>query len=235
MRRDSYTDASDPKAEMINRIVMAVGFAGASGWVAWMLGWPLILDINDPDFNPMVGLLGLALGVSLWNGFQAILWYLRLRRFGATRMQLDGPVPAPLGRPLVGRLVFDRPIRPKGAFRVVLTCHDVHESGDDTDAKGRDQAFPVWTQERLIPPEAIHGNGIAFRFDLPASVGPKPVGRISSRRNPYFSGGVFITLPGFRRAYTHGRAPVGRFWRLVATAETEGAPYRAEFIVPILD
>lgn len=233
-----YSSTSDPRDTAITCWVMAAFGAVASCGLGWVLGWPLILDLNDPDFNPVIILLGLALGITLWNAGKAWRWQRRSARFGAVRMELDGPVPASLGRALSGRLVLFRPITAPGGVRLVLTCHDVHETPDLNDqgaSNRRNESFPVWSQDRQLPAPGPTDLSLPFRFDLPASVGPKPVPAMSRTKNPYVTFNLFVTLPGFRRAITPGTPPVARLWKLVATADTDGPPFKAEFIVPMRD
>lgn len=235
MGQARYSDASDPKEKAITAwFVACIGFVGA-GALMWLLRWPLVLDMNDPQFNPMVFILALALGVGVWHTGLALRWQQRLRRFGATEMQIEGQVPAPLGKPLVGRLVFGQAIHAKGDFRVTLICYDVHETPDlntSSTSSRRNESFPVWSQEQLVPVQA-DGLSVPFRFDLPNSVGLKPASPIRRHGKPYAEFKLFITIPGFRKAITPGSAPVGRYWTLKVAAKTDGPDFQADFTVPM--
>jgi hypothetical protein len=236
MTHQGYADRADPRDQEITRWVMVALFAAGSAGLGWLLGWPLVVDMDDPEFNPLVILLGLGLLGGGWNLWQALRWRARSRRFGATRMDLDGPVPVPMGRVVAGRLRVDRPVGATGDYSLVLTCYDLHETSDTSKGGGRrTEAFPVWSKELVLTAGTDATKGLPFRFDLPASVGPKvrdPMDRPAG--SPYVRGSLFITLPGFRRAITRGTAPVGRYWRLRVRAPVRGGgDYQAELVVPV--
>jgi hypothetical protein len=235
----SQPETSEPKEKAVTAWVMAALAGGAAAWVGWMLGWPWVVDMNHPDFNPIIILEGLLLAVLAWNVVQALRWTRRARQFGASMIDIDGRTPVPLGGAFSGRVRTAQTIRAKGDFRLVLTCLDIHErknmASSSTTSPHRTEAYPVWTAEQTLPAATDSARGLLFRFDLPASVGDKPVAPIRAQKNAYFSGSISINIPGLRRIFTHKKPPVARVWTLVVTAPTDGPDYRAEFTVPLAD
>lgn len=236
-----HTEGEDfePKQKALTAWIMAALAGAAAVWVGWMLGWPWVVDIDDPDFNPMIILEGLLLAVCLWHVAKALLWTRRAKAFGASEIEIDGRAPIPLGGCFTGRVRTRQPVRARGDFRLVLTCFDVHESRTRSSASGsvahRNEAFPVWKAEQSLPATTDSLRGLAFRFDLPASVGARPVAPLAPKANPYFSGSISISIPGLRRIFTRNKPPVARYWTLEVTAPTEGPSYRAEFTVPLAE
>lgn len=229
----------EPGERAVTAWIMAAIMAAAAVWVGWMLGWPWVVDMDHPDFNPMILVLGLLVLLVLWNVIQALRWTARARAFGASVIDVDGPKPVPLGGPFSGRVRTARPILARGDFRLVLTCFDVHERRNaSTPSNGnphRNEPFPVWSAELRLPGATDSARGLGFRFDLPQSVGDRPVPAIRPTGNAFFRGSISINIPGLRRIFTRNKPPVARYWTLVVTAPTDGTDYRAEFVVPLAE
>lgn len=218
---------------------MAGLFGAATLWVGWMLGWPLVIDIDDPDFNPMILIFGLFAAFTAGNIVQALRWQSRGRRYGASQIDIDGRPPIALGTAFSGRVRTRQPVQATGDFRLVLTCFDVHErrntSSSSSTSPYKSEAFPVWKAECTLPAATDTTKGLPFRFDLPASVGERPAPAIRPAGSPYFRGSISINVPGLRRIFTRNVPPVARYWTLVVTAPMPGPDYRAEFTVPLAD
>lgn len=238
MVKTTQGEQFEPKEKALTASIMAAIFGAAAIWVGWMLGWPWIFDFNHPDFNPILLLEGILLGVCLWNVLQALRWARRAKAFGATEIEIEGRTPIPLGGVLSGRIRTARPIPAKGDFRLVLTCLDIHETRNTNSSSTspyRNEAYPVWTAEQRLPATTDSARGLPFRFDLPASVGAKPVAPIRPMGNAYFSGSISINIPGLRRIFTRNKPPVARYWTLEITAKTDGPDYQTEFTVPLAE
>ncbi|MBA3909554.1 MAG: hypothetical protein C0524_06625 [Rhodobacter sp.] len=76
------TAQSSPLSQAIMAGVIAVLATGGAVWIGWMLGWPWIFDVNDPDFNPMLLAVGVLIAVALRHAVSALKWYSRHRSFG---------------------------------------------------------------------------------------------------------------------------------------------------------
>jgi hypothetical protein len=219
-----------PRIEALTAGGIAMAALGGAGWLGWMIGWPGSFDMSDPDFiNPIsIMILGL-LGAAGWFTAKAIRYAMRQRAFGGAVLELDPPGHLRLGGAFSGRLKSERPVVPTGPFQIDLTCFDVHEFAENDRFKTLN--FPVWTETRSLPPETDAVSGLAFRFTLPASVGPDPVpsGILPGAENRYRA---TVHVPGMRQVVASNVPPVGRFWTLVVTAPTRGADFRAEVVVP---
>lgn len=239
MSNSSQGEQFEPKEKALTAWIMAGLFGAASLWIGWMLGWPLVFDIDDRDFNPVIIVLGLLVSVCLWNVVQALRWGRRGRVYGASQIDFDQRAPVPLGGTFSGRVRSSRQVQAAGEFRLVLTCLDLHErrntGSTSSTSPHTSEAYPVWTAEQTLPATTDSVKGLPFRFDLPASVGPKPQPAIRSVGSAYFRGSISINIPGLRRIFTRNSPPVARYWTLVVTAPMSGPDYKAEFRVPLAD
>ncbi len=207
----------------------------AAVWVAWMLGWPWIFDMHDPEFNPMIMLEGLLIAVAAWHIFKALRWRARSRAFGATDLKISGRTPVPLGGELSGVLRLGRPVAPTADWTLKLTCFDIHETRNTRNSSTspyREDAYPVWSSTIKLPATTNTARGLPFRFQLPDSVGPKPVKPLE-RENAYFRFTASVNIPGFKRVISRNAPPVARRWTLLVTAPTSGPNFRVEFPAPV--
>jgi hypothetical protein len=230
-----YSDRSDPGDQAVmNWVVAGLAIAGAV-WIGWMLGWPWILDMNDPDFNPVILFEGVLIAVAAWHIVKALRWRARSQAFGAADLEINGTTPVQLGSALSGVLRLSKPVAPTGDWTLKLTCFDIHETFDTRDTSTspyRQDAYTVWTATISLPVDTDTSDGLPFRFQLPDSVGPKPV-RPLERKNPYFSFTASVNIPGFKRVINRNAPPLARSWTLLITAPTSGPEFRSEFPVPV--
>lgn len=222
---------SSPRAEALTAAAIALLALGVAGWLGWMIGWPATFDPGDVDFvNPFSVMIVALLGAAVWFAVKAVRFGLRQRAFGGAVLDLDPPGHLRLGGAFSGRLKSEKPVAASGPFRLVLTCFDVHQFDEDGGFKTVD--FPVWSEERSLPPDTDATQGLAFRFTLPASVGPEPVpgGILPGQVNRYRA---TVHVPGMRQVVASNVPPVDRYWKLVVTAPTPGPDFRAEVTVPL--
>ncbi|HMO06396.1 MAG TPA: hypothetical protein PKD10_01955 [Paracoccaceae bacterium] len=232
-----YSDRSDPGEQAVTSgVVAALALAGAA-WVGWMLGWPWVFDMNDPDFNPMILLEGLLIAVAAWHVVKAMRWRARSRAFGTAEIRIAGRTPVPPGSPLSGVLRFGRPVVATGDWTLTLTCFDIHETRNTRGSASspyRQDAYPVWSRTILRPADTDTAGGLAFGFQLPDSVGPKPVPPMQ-RKNAHFSFTASVNIPGLKRVVSHNAPPVARRWNLLVTVSTPGPAFRVAFPLPVED
>lgn len=220
----------------MNWAVAAIAAAGAV-WIGWMLGWPWIFDINHPDFNPMILVVGVLVAVAGWHAVKALRWRARSKAFGASDLEITSRTPAPLGGQVSGVLRLGRPVSATGDWTLKLTCFDIHETRDTRVSSAspyQRDAFPVWSETVTLPASTDTARGLPFRFQLPASVGPKPV-RPLARPHAYFRASVSINIPGLRRIFTRNAPPVARQWTLQVSVPTEGPDFKVAFPIPVED
>ncbi len=222
-------DISSPLSYALRAGAIAL-MAGGGAVYLGALGWPWVFDINNPDFNPLLLLELLLIGVVVWYGVTSARWLMRYWQFGATRLDLEGS--PRLGAPLVGRVISDRPVSATGDYLLVLTCYDVHEF--EHDDKRRRRSFPVWSGEVTVSREIDVQEGLPFRFHLPASVGPEPVPS-GILPGPGIRTRFTVHVPGMRQVIASNYPPLERYWLLKVSARTRGSDYQAEFPIPLED
>jgi len=231
-RDESRDDIPDENsgASLTHAIMAGLG-AAFSGGLAWAIGWPIAVDMNDPAFNPLTVLLGGALGYTFYSAARAVIAR-RRERHGAIRFRLDST--PRMGGTLSGVLHLSQPVQPLGEWRVTLRCYDIHEFSDDASGSGtRDHRSEVWSRTQTYAPEARTTLPVTFR--LPASVGPKPTGFIAPQpKGAYFSAKVHI--PMLRKSVvSYNSPPKDRIWTLSLTAPMDGPDIDAQFPLPIRD
>jgi hypothetical protein len=212
-----------------------VGVAAVAMAVFLPMKW--VLDMNSPDFNPMV-LMVLALGVfALVSAGQALWVSRRHRRFGSSELKLEGDGVGRMGRMLKGWVKTARPLTGAEVARVTLSYVESHafRNLDASDAgMTHSHAFVVWDRAMEVPLAGVDcaGAGIPFQFAMPESVGKKPQQR--APENPYFKFKGVLKIPGMKaRGWAHGVEPEAREWRLEVRAETAEGVFKTAFRVPV--
>lgn len=219
-----------PRIEALMAGGIALAALGGAGWLGWTIGWPGTFDPSAPDFvNPITAMIAGLLGAAGWFGAKALRHELRHRAFGKAVLELKPPGHLRLGGVFDGQLRVEKPVSATGPFRLVLTCHDCHQVEDNSRLKT--VTLPVWTDERIAPPETDATRGIPFRFVLPASVGPNPVpsGILPGGGSRHHA---TVNIPGMRQVVASNTPPVARYWTLVVTVPSKGTDFRAEVVVP---
>lgn len=226
--------AANPGLTALVAAAIAAVAAGGGLYLWHRLGWQLVLNIHDPAFNPVaLGVLAL-FAVAVWKGISALRWYMRMRQTGAVRLELARKGAARLGQALAGRIVTERPVKPVGDYKLVLTCFDLHELGE-SEGHAKRRSFPVWTAEVQVDRSSDSTKGLAFSFALPGSVGPKPVpsGIVPGATRQSLT---TLHIPGMARVVeATNRPPIERYWVLKATAPTAGPDFLAEFTLDVED
>lgn len=222
---------SSPLNHALGAGAIALLAAGGAVYLGVALGWPWVLDINDPDFNPLLALELLLIAAGVWYGATSARWLIRYGRFGASRLVLEGS--PRLGAPLAGRVICDRPVSATGEYLLVLTCFDIHEF--EHEDKRRKRSFPVWSGEVTVSREIDAQKGLPFRFHLPASVGLEPVPSGILPGSTGVRSRFTVHVPGMRQVVASNHPPLERIWMLKVTAPTRGPDYQAEFPIPVED
>lgn len=225
----------DSSAEVVAGlwIKAAIGL-GVAVFIGYKAGMNWIVDINDPEFNPLtLVVLGLTVIGMVWAA-QALWLGAKRKRFGKSVMQLSGDGVARPGREMSGVVRTAKPLAGAVTARVRLSCVDTHrfremEVGERDDY----HAFVVWEETSEVGLAGVDtvGKGIAFRFQMPEKVGEE------KRQEPpskYFKGSFALMIPGMKkRIWTRGVQPAARNWQLEVKAETAEGGYRVVFQVPV--
>lgn len=229
----SHTDSDNPRDAAMGHGFMAVGWAVAFGFIASYLPWPWTVDINSPDFNPMIALPIIMAGLSALETFRTVRAVQRHRRFGAATLELADARPQ-LGGRLKGVVRTAHPLNPTANYRVRVLCVDVHEFRNTTEGSNspyRNSDFVVWKHELEVLPAVDSTRGIPFELRLPDSVGPAPQPPI--RQSQYFTFKAAIMIPGLRRVWAVNDPPVARRWLIEVSAPMPGTDFLARFPLPI--
>ena len=221
--------------QVVGLWIKAALMLGTAMFIWLKMGMSWIVDMNDPEFNPLiVVVLGLGgfglvtLGQALWLGGKR-------KRFGKAEMQISGDGVARLGQVMAGTVRTAKPMVGSTMAKVTLRCVDTHHFRDfDVQGSKDHHAFVVWEAQADVPLAEVDTveQGIPFRFEMPEKVGEEP-----KKREPgsaYFKGKFALMIPGMKpRIWTHGEQPVVRVWRLEVRAETTEGAFRSVFDVPV--
>jgi hypothetical protein len=191
--------------------------------------------MDDPDFNPMVLLVGFLAAGAVVNLVRAVRLTRRQRRQGVVRMVLAGDGVGRLGQPVVGVVRTEVPLSATVCrLRLqVLEGHSFRRAGGDFTTQTRTHHAVVWEQElavRLAGVDTVRG--IPFTFHPPPGTGvPKPV-RPRDPNGIQFKFKMAIAVPGLRRVFAT-TPPSSIQWVLTVTADTASGPFVADFPVPM--
>jgi hypothetical protein len=226
----------DSSEEQVSGLwIKAVIILGTAIFIGVKMKMNWIVDINDPEFNPLtymvLGLVvfgGVTVGQAMWLGAKR-------KRFGKSVMQLSGDGVARLGQEVKGVVRTAKVLRGAATMKVSLRCEDTHQFRDmDVGTKDDYRAFVVWEETIEVPLVGVDtvAQGVPFRFQMPEAVGEEA--RRKAPPNPYFKGAFALMIPGLkRRIWTHGVAPMARTWKLQLQAETIEGRFQVVFDVPV--
>jgi hypothetical protein len=147
-------------------LMMTVVLGGAAAWVVYELGTPLVFNVNEPEFNPLI-VLAVLLGVG------AVYYLVRgvqrrrvVTRFGATVFEQEGSS-VYVGETLRGRVITSRPLAAPEGFHLRVRC--IEGKGETMDeTKRRRSAAILWEASHTAHPADSHA-GIPVEFTIPAS------------------------------------------------------------------
>ena len=226
----------DSMAEQVSGLwIKAVIILGTAIFIGVKMEMNWIVDMNDPEFNPLTYLV---LGLVVFGGVtvgQAMWLSAKRKRFGKSVMQLSGEGVARLGQEVKGVVRTTKALMGALTMKVTLRCEDTHRFSDmDVGASDDHRSFVVWEETIEVALVGVHtsSQGIPFRFQMPAAVGEEARRKVPP--NPYFKGAFALMIPGMkRRIWTHGVAPTARTWRLQLQAETTEGTFRVVFDLPV--
>jgi hypothetical protein len=223
------------KERAVTAWVMAGLLGAAAVGVVVMAGGELPLRMDDPDFNPMVLLVGFLAAGAVVQLVKALRLRARHGRQGVTRLVLAGDGVGRLGQPVVGVVRTEVPLAAQVCrLRLqVLEGHSFRRAGGDFTTQTRTHHNLVWEQEIAVPLAGVNTRqGIPFSFHPPPGTGvPKPT-RPRDPNGIQFTFKAAIAVPGLRRVFAT-TPPNSIQWVLTVTADTEGGPFVAEFPVPM--
>jgi len=175
----------------------------AGGVLMW-LGFPLVVDPNDPAFNPAILVPILLVIVGLVQAVKAFRGGRTARRFGPSAFEMVGGQVGSDGL-LSGRVFTARDLAPAAGFRLRLRCIESVRIADSAgSSQGRDEDRITFEAESVLVDIASSArDGVPVQFQLPR----QPIRTSTSSR--------------------------GVRWILEIEADVEGARYEALFGVPV--
>lgn len=212
---------------------MAVLLLGAALGIVIFLPMEWVLDVNAPDFNPLIFIPLFVGAFGVYHLVHAILWTRRGQRSGSATMTLDGPGPVRMGGRIKGTVRTARPLQPAGDYVLSLQCverYDFRSQGHSATDVRHDHAHVVWESTLRVPPgEADSTRGIPFAFDLPTRVREAPAPRDPNA--PSATVKAVISIPFMKKRIVGNATPSATAWRLVVSAPMAGPDFKASFDV----
>lgn len=201
------------------------------------IGWEF--DMNSPDFNPLLILPLLLIGIVLWSLFKAGRHWRHLKRFGASFMELGVRAPLAQGSTCRGRVRTEQPLPATGDIQITLRCLEGYlfrSLVEDRPPSGRQEWVTAWEETRPLPhAEADATTGLPFEFHLPVRGPLQPFIEAPTPGNrPFFQSKTLIRIPFLKKKIiTHNVKPDARQWCLEVNAPTTKGPFKATFQVPV--
>ena len=203
------------------------------------IGWEF--DWNSPDFNPLVALPLLLVGLIGWHLVKAGLLWRHLQRFGASFMELSVRAPLAQGSPCRGKVRTEKALPATGDFQITLRClegYGFRQLGEGNSNRERLEFVTAWEETHTVPvPGADSSAGLPFDFPLPVRGPLQPF--IEAPRpghRPYFQSKTLIRIPFLKKkVIAHNVKPDARQWWLEVSAPTAMGTFRAKFQVPVLE
>ncbi len=201
------------------------------------VGWEF--DFNSPDFNPLIFLPVLLIGIVLWSLIKAGLYWRHLKRFGASFMELSVRAPLAQGSVCRGRVRTELPLSATGDYQITLRClegYRFRSPGEIDRATDRIHYTTAWEETRTVPYAAVDSSaGLPFDFELPVRGPLQPFIETHAGENrPYFKMKASFNIPFLKKKIiTHNQKPDTRSWLLEVSAPTMKGDFRAKFQVPV--
>jgi len=191
-------------------------------------------DINSLDFNPLVAVPVILIGLVGWSLGKAGWHFLHLRRFGAAFMELAVSVPLRHGSKCRGKVRTVLRLNATGDYRITLRCVEGYRFDDLGEAR-HVEYVTAWEETRTVDfLMADSSVGLPFEFELPMRGPLRPfIERAPIGNRTYFRGVAVIRIPFLKKkVITHNVKPDARLWELEVAAPTAKGGFRAKFQVP---
>lgn len=147
-------------------LMMAVVLGAAAGWVVYELGTPLVFDLNDPEFNPLIVLAAMLGTIGVYYLVRGLRRRGVIARFGATVFDQEGSN-VYVGETLRGRVITSRSLSAPDGFHLRVRC--IEGKGETMDEKRRRTRDAIlWEAARTVH-TADSRAGIPVEFTIPAA------------------------------------------------------------------
>lgn len=147
-------------------LMMAVVLGAAAAWVVSALGTPLVFDLNDREFNPLIVLAAILAAIGMFYLVRGVRRRRVLTRFGTTVFDQEGSN-VYVGETLRGRVVTSRALTAPDGFELRVRC--IEGKGETMNEKHRrTRAALLWEASSTVHTADSRG-GIPVAFTIPAS------------------------------------------------------------------
>lgn len=161
------TRVDDATASTANvDLMMAVVLGGAAAWVVTALDRPLVFDLNNPEFNPLIVLAVILGSLGAYFLVRGVRRRAVISRFGRTVFDQEGSN-VYVGETLRGRIVTSRSLSPTDGFHLRVRC--IEGKGETMDeTRRRTRVAVLWEASRTVHTADSHA-GIPVEFTIPVS------------------------------------------------------------------
>lgn len=144
--------------------MLAVVMFAAGGGALYALGQPIVLDVNDRDFNPLIVFVGLMAVGGLFYLVRGLRRRAVVGRFGTTVLEQDG-FETYLGETLRGRVITSRTLSAPDGFLLRVRC--IERKGESFDEKRRrTREEIIWESSHTVR-TGDSRSGIPVEFLIP--------------------------------------------------------------------
>lgn len=145
---------------------LAVVMLIAAAAVLYAMGRPLVFDVNDPEFNPLIVFVALMGAGAVYYAVRAVRRRSVVGRFGETVFEQEG-FETYIGETLRGRVITSRSLAAPEGFLLRLRC--IERKGESFDEKHRrTRDAIIWESSHTVRTGDSRG-GIPVEFLIPPS------------------------------------------------------------------
>lgn len=147
-------------------LMMAVVLGAAAGWVVYALGRPLVFDVTNREFNPLIVLAVILGTIGVFYLVRGVRRRRVLTRFGTTVFDQEGSN-VYVGETLRGRVMTSRALVAPDGFILRVRC--IEGKGQTIDESRRRTRAAVLWEASSTAHTADSRAGIPVAFTIPAS------------------------------------------------------------------
>lgn len=210
----------------------AMGAISALGGAAmlWSVRNDLVVDINSPDFNPLVLLAALTIAVGLFLLARAALKSVRKGRFGESILEMKAEGPR-AGKPFSAKLSCERISEATGTYEITMKFIETFDFRDRGEAARKSTENVRWEEKLSVSAaSAPLRDGVRVQFQLPSKK------ELQRSQNPgaQVKAAVALNFPGRKsEVLAHNVLPNSVRWLVEIEAAAHGKRYTASWGLPV--
>lgn len=144
--------------------MMAAVLVAAAVWLVYAMGQPLVFDVTDREFNPLIVMAVLLVVGGVYYVVRAVRRRAVVSRFGTTVFEQDG-FETYVGETLRGRVVTSRSLSAPDGFHLRVRC--IERKGESFDEKRRRTSEGIVWESTHTVHTADSRSGIVVEFLIP--------------------------------------------------------------------